>query len=88
MYASFAEVEGKRYPAVTNIGVRPTVRSPYPLAETYLLGFSGDLYGRPVRVSLLRFLRGEQKFSSLDELKAAIARDAESASRIFRQMNS
>lgn len=88
VYASFAEVGGKRYPAVTNIGVRPTVRSPYPLAETYLLGFSGDLYGRPVRVSLLRFLRGEQKFSSLNELKAAIARDAESASHIFRQMNS
>lgn len=87
VYASFAEVDGKRYPAVTNIGVRPTVRSPHPLAETYLLGFSGDLYGRLIRVSLLSFLRGEKKFDSLEALKAAIARDAEAASRLFRLAN-
>lgn len=63
-------------PALTNIGVRPTVGSGLaPRAETYLEGYSGDLYGETVRVRLLDFLRPERRFSGVDELRAQIAAD-------------
>jgi riboflavin kinase/FMN adenylyltransferase len=67
-------------PAVTNIGVRPTVAAGAPRTiETFLLDFSGDLYGRRLRLHLIARLRGERKFGSLDELKAQIAQDVVAA---------
>ena len=84
VYASKAHVNGKTYPSITDIGMKPTVKyGGAPLAETYIHGFSGDLYGSPLRVSLLRFIRPEMKFSSLDELKAQIDRDVQSALNIL-----
>ena len=64
-------------PAVTNIGLRPTVENASAVnSETYIIGFSGDLYGQAVEVRLLRFLRGERKFPSVGELKRQIQADA------------
>ena len=54
-----------------------------PLAETYIHGFSGELYGAPIKVRLMRFIRPEMKFSSLDELKEQISSDMRSALNIF-----
>jgi len=86
VYASFAEVDGKRLHAVTNVGIKPTVGSEVPLAETYLADFSGNLYGRRVPVSLLHFLRPEQKFDSLDALKNQILTDAGRSAGILAQL--
>ncbi len=83
VYASCVELEGDTYPAVTNIGLRPTVGTDAPLAETYIIGFAGDLYGKKPRVYPLTFLRAEQKFASLEALKAQIERDAASAAALF-----
>ena len=47
-----------------------------------MIGFSGNLYGRSIRVDFLEYLRPEQKFSDLDALRAAIARDAERAAEL------
>ena len=78
VYAASTVIDGKAYSAVTNIGVKPTVTDErIPLAETHIIGYSGDLYGRVVRVSLSEYLRSEKKFNSLGELKAQIARDTE-----------
>ena len=52
------------------------------IAETHLLDFSGDLYGKEVRVEFHRFLRAETKFSSLEELKLQIGKDRENV-RLF-----
>ena len=52
------------------------------LAETYIEGFSGDLYGSRVRVALLGFMRPERRFGSIDELKAQIKQDAADAGNI------
>lgn len=84
VYASFAEIDGKRYPAVTNFGVRPTIGTKTVRSETYVLGFSGDLYGQSPEIHWLSFLRPEQKFSTLSDLQAAIASDAASAEEIFK----
>lgn len=64
---------------VTNVGVRPTVGGGRRNVETYLLDFERDLYGATLRVHLLARIRGEQRFGSLDELKAQIARDVAAA---------
>ena len=83
VYASCVQFEGESYPAVTNIGIRPTVGTDAPLAETYIIGFSGDLYGQSPRVYPLTYLRPEQTFPSLAELTAQIEHDAADAAKLF-----
>ena len=65
---------------VMNVGYRPTVVGKKELSvEVHLLNWSGDLYDRTLTVELIEFLRSEQKFASLDELKAQITRDCQAA---------
>ena len=75
VYATKIAVDGKAYSAVTNIGTRPTVNGQGVTAECHLLDFTGDLYGKEITVAFHEFLRPEQKFGSLAELKAQIATD-------------
>ena len=79
VYVSVTEVDGELYSSVTNVGMKPTVGSDRPLAETYIIGFSGSLYGMRVRVSLCHFIRQERKFESITELRDQIARDTKQA---------
>lgn len=84
VYASKTFADGKWYPSITDIGVKPTVNyGGAPLAETYIHGFSGDLYGSPLQVILCHFIRPEMKFGSVDELKAQINADTEYALNIL-----
>lgn len=71
------------YPAVMNIGCRPTVEGQQPTVEVYLLDWSGDLYGQTLTIYLKEFLRPEQKFASLDELKAQITVDCVQAEKVL-----
>jgi len=76
VYVTECEVDGVRYRGVSNVGLRPTVDEDGTVnCETYLVGFSGDLYGRVLTVHFLKYLRGEQKFENLDLLRAQIAKD-------------
>lgn len=77
VYAAHVDFGGKNYRAVLNIGHRPTLKSPAPelRVEVHLLDFAGDLYGQEMEITFASRLRDEQKFASLDELKAQIARD-------------
>ncbi len=85
VYATRVAVEGRRYDAVTNVGVRPTVDGgDQVLCEPWLLDFSGDLYGQEIRIEFHRFLRPEKKFKSLEALRAAIARNAEETRSYFK----
>ncbi len=72
-------------PGIMNIGLRPTVTSVEPVrhVEVNLLDFEGDLYGATLRVHLAHRVRDEQKFANLSELRAQIARDADSARRLL-----
>ena len=70
-------------PAVTNIGVRPTVGSLRRTVEAHLLDWNGDLYGTTIRVAFVQRLRGEQKFRGIDELVAQIRADVATARRLF-----
>lgn len=77
--------DGRAFPAVANIGVRPTVSTCDGTVsiEAFLLDFSGDLYGESLRLDLYRHLRAERKFDSLEDLRAAVMHDAEIARAYF-----
>lgn len=75
VYATHTELQGQRYLSVTNVGIRPTYRLDYVLAETHILGYDGDAYGQEAKIEFDGFIREETKFSSITELKNAIERD-------------
>ena len=75
VYLSRVEVDGKRYKAITNVGVRPTYQTNEVGCETFIKDFSGDIYDKQMTTELLEFIREEKKFLSVDELKEAIIND-------------
>ena len=77
VYACSCLIDGVRYPAVTNLGTRPTVEGNNITVEPWILDYSGDLYGRRIILEFHYFLRPEMKFPSLDALKAEIHRNAQ-----------
>ncbi|MEZ2303429.1 MAG: bifunctional riboflavin kinase/FAD synthetase [Microcoleus sp.] len=68
---------------VMNVGCRPTVDGQQPTVEVHLLDWSGDLYGKTLSVSLVEFLRPEQKFPSLEALKTQIQADCDVARSVL-----
>lgn len=79
VYVCRAQLAGETYGAVTNIGVRPTFDGTGRKVETYLLDFTGDIYGETLRVEFLHRLRGEKKFAGVNELVAQITSDTSAA---------
>ena len=77
VYGSRVTVDGIKYRAVTNTGVRPTFGQTTPGMETHILGFDGELYGQNVVVELLEYYREERCFASSEELKIQIAMDVQ-----------
>ena len=77
VYVVEAEVLGKRYRGMTNIGLRPTVGGSFTTIETHILDFDEDIYGLPLRITFLRRLRDEVHFPSLEALKGQLEKDRE-----------
>lgn len=76
--------DGTEKLAVTNVGVRPTVDDSRKVTvEPWILDFEGDLYGKHIRVDFYHHLRGEQKFSGLEELQQEIFRNAQETRRLL-----
>ncbi len=76
VYVTSTEYAGKHYPGITNVGCKPTIQGENPIGvETHLFDISEDMYGRMVRVSFLKRVRPEQRFDSLDALKAQMEQD-------------
>lgn len=78
VYESRTFVEGREYKSFTNIGIRPTWRVDKPLCETHIFDFSGDLYGKTVRVELIDYKREEKIFKNVEELKKQLDYDKSS----------
>ena len=75
--------DGIEHPGVANLGVRPTFEPARELLEAHLFGFDGDLYGRTIDVALHHYLRPEERFDSLDALRAQMDRDSTEARRLL-----
>lgn len=72
-----------RHDGVANFGIRPMYQVNVPLMETHLFDFDGDLYGKYLSVELVRWIRSEAKFDSLDALIVQIGADAANAREIL-----
>jgi len=85
VYACRAVVDGQKYQAVVNIGLRPTFTDGEAnvRVEAHLLNYSNDLYGKTVRLEFIERLRGEQKFPGVDALVAQIHADIERAKQLL-----
>jgi riboflavin kinase/FMN adenylyltransferase len=77
IYAALVQVEGEKHwrPSATNIGIRPMFELSVGQVEAHLLDFSGDLYGKTLRIRPVKRLRGEARYDTLDALVAQIAED-------------
>ena len=88
VYASVVVIDECEYPAVTNIGIKPTIgNQSYPIAETHIYNFNDNLYDRLVTVKLKEFLRSERKFENLEDLKAQLQKDIDCALKYHNGLN-
>lgn len=84
VYACTCRIGRHQYAAVTNIGSRPTVEGHQVRAESWILDFEGDLYGKEITLEFHKFLRPEVKFESLAALQVQIHADAAQTRRLLR----
>ena len=77
VYESEVILKGKKYKGLTNIGNNPTLENDSFRSETYVFGFSEEVYGETACVMLKRFVRPERQFSSVEELKKQVLSDIE-----------
>lgn len=85
VYICRAKGEGIDCPAVTNIGIRPTVNGESVTVEPWLLDYEGNLYGKELTLEFYRYLRPERKFPSLAELQAEILKNGEQTRKFFEK---
>ena len=87
VYATTANLDGMAYPAITNIGTRPTFESgDENIIETHVLDMDKDMYGAKLRLGFVQRLRDEKKFDDVDALKAQIEADRARARDLFDRM--
>lgn len=86
VYAILAHYNGQVLPGVMNVGVKPTFHEgvTVPTFEAHLFDFSGDLYGRKLKVELVEYIRPERRFDSVDSLVSQIRQDALTAERLLK----
>jgi riboflavin kinase/FMN adenylyltransferase len=87
VYATTMTIDGIVHAGLTNIGTRPTFGETTTTIETHVLGYSGDLYGRSVRLGFVLRLRDERRFDDVDSLKAQIEADQRRAERLFSRLS-
>jgi riboflavin kinase/FMN adenylyltransferase len=85
VYICRCAVDGVSYPAVTNVGTRPTVEGTNVTVEPWILDFDGDLYGKELTLEFYKFLRPEKKFPSLEYLRLEILSNAEQTRQYFKE---
>ena len=75
VYAAQFIVDGKKYASMVNIGRHPTLPEGEKTIEAHVFDYAGDLYGRKVVIETTDYIRGEQKFASVEELRLQLERD-------------
>lgn len=89
VYAAMAlwEGAGTEYPAVVNVGVRPTFSSGELAVEAHIIDFAGDLYGTTLRIRTVEKLREEKRFPSLETLVEQLGKDVERAREVLQSQS-
>ena len=84
VYVTCCEIDGKLYPGITNVGVKPTIGKYNKNIETHLFNFNRDLYGDKIKVHFVKKMREERKFGSVSALSEQIKNDCLDAERFHR----
>ncbi|MEJ8802669.1 bifunctional riboflavin kinase/FAD synthetase [Pontibacter sp. H249] len=84
VYAVIVSLDNENYPAMMNIGLRPTVSGKDLSLEVHILDFNQDIYGKSITVEFVEHLRNEKMFSGLDELKTQLKRDEEATRKVLQ----
>lgn len=84
VYIAEATFQGKKFPGVANVGIKPTVGGNSTTVEVYLFDFHEDIYGQRLQLTFLRKLRDERQFASLAALKEQIKNDVKAAREFFQ----
>ena len=80
VYAGWMQWQGKRFPAVVNVGVNPTFGDrDSPIVEAYIVDFDQDLYGETIEIEFTHRLRDELRFANVDDLVTQMRADVELA---------
>lgn len=87
VYVSQVICDGRCYGGIINIGRNPTFGEDDLVAETHIFDFNQDIYGKPIKVNLLEFIRSERKFSGVQELAEQISRDVIQARRVLAEQS-
>lgn len=86
VYYSYVWLNGRRYPAVSNVGCKPTVADTQTMGvETYIYDFAGNAYGSEIAVELLHYKRTEKKFDSIEALKEQMQKDIDEGMGFHRK---
>jgi len=85
IYAVRVYVDGERHHGAAYLGRRPTFDNGAVVLETFLLDFSGDLYGKPIEVEFVGFVRPDQAFPSVEALTAQMAKDCAAAEQMLKE---
>ena len=88
VYLTETEINGKDYPALTNVGTCPTFDERPIHAETYILGFKGDLYGKELKIKFLSKIRDEKQFKNEKDLVLQINIDKNTALSLYEKKRS
>ena len=87
IYATLLQLRGKNLPSVSSVGINPTFGAGPRTVESFILNFNADIYGEAVKLSFVRRIRDEEKFSSVENLIQQIRNDVKSAKKIFSELN-
>lgn len=85
VYATYVYVCGKKYPSITNIGIKPTFNDNNRTIETFIFDFDDNIYGKTIELEWIERIRNEIKFKNFKELKAQIEKDVEKAKKILKK---
>ena len=83
IYATITQVDGERFSSATNVGTRPTFGEGERTVETYLLDYSGDLYGKKIAIEFVRKVRDERRFPSAEQLIVQMRKDVQEVNAIL-----
>lgn len=84
VYAAYVELEGRSFPAIVNIGVKPTFHGEKPTVEAHLFDYRENLYSQKIRIHLRKKIRSEIAFQNTSQLQLQIERDIQTARRLLK----
>ena len=85
VYYTLVNVDGTRYPGITDVGVKPTVGIHEKSIETNMYGFHQDLYGKKITIEFLKWERPEKRFESVEMLRSQIQQDYENGRKYHQE---